>query len=115
MKQHKQSPKFFAGHSTEDEVSGGGGDTIEDAILDYTQEYMQDELGWLYDYEEGGWMEFDIKVCRTITGEKAKSMLEEEGVDDCGQWEYILGEEVFIKTILVKYIESDHEFITKEK
>ena len=37
MNQHKQAPKFFAGHSTEDEVSGGSGETIEDAILDYTQ------------------------------------------------------------------------------
>ncbi|MBK1829524.1 hypothetical protein JIN77_02205 [Verrucomicrobiaceae bacterium R5-34] len=80
-------PLFFAGYQhTEDNVSGGTADNIKDAILDYFNNYADDEMNYLLD---GVSEEVEIEIWSCIQKNEAieKHLSDEEWDDD---WHYML-------------------------
>ena len=110
----KPLPKFFAGSShIEEDVSGGGGDTVEDAILDYLQNHAEDELESWYDYDKCEWVEFTVKVFDVLSKQEAQPFIEEDSWED--HWTFMLGGEAHSRVFEAKHCDDADEFIIRVK
>lgn len=92
-------PNFFAGHQyVYEEVSGGTGDTISDAVDDYFNNHADDEMNDLFSEEENPCFELKIYKCLSKKEAIEYGVIEEYWDDD---WDYMI-EHTCIDTIKYK-------------